>query len=135
MFYTNIIIDIKDFREAFIENINNIPKQTFINNGIYFFNIEDLYISIVKKCIDDYFVNKINRKFFYLDYGVDFLDHDIIYNLVQHNLQFHINNCLDDFCDFILKRRINKGIVIESMQVNVTNNTIFLTIGENEKDE
>lgn len=135
MFYTNIIIDIKDFREAFIENINSIPKQTFINNGIYFFDIEDLYISIVKKCIDEYFVNKINRKFFYLDYGVDFLDHDIIYNLVHHNLQFHINNCLDDFGDFILKRRINKGIVIESMQVNVTNNTIFLTIGENEKDE
>lgn len=133
MFYTTIIVAIDEFRHLFLTQIYSYDKSKYKDLNIENLDEEDLYIWIVQRTLNECFEQKFKRTYFNTSH-INIL-YDMIYDDLKHVLISTIGPSMEKFYKHADKNKIDKNIIIENMQLIVTNNTFMLTIGEIEKDE
>ncbi len=124
MFFSTIVVSIHEFRDLFLNKIYSYDNEEYRN-----LDLDDLYIWIVQRTLNDYFEEKLKRTYFNTSH-LNTL-YNIIYDELKYTLLSEISPYLEDFYNQLIKQFSNTDI--ENMQLVVTNATFMLTLGVKDK--
>lgn len=124
MFFSTIVVSIHEFRDLFLNKIYSYDNEEYRN-----LDLDDLYIWIVQRTLNDYFEEKLKRTYFNTSH-LNTL-YNIIYDELKYTLLSEISPYLENFYNQLIKQFNNTDI--ENMQLVVTNATFMLTLGVKDK--
>ena len=128
MFFSTVAISIYEFREIFLNKIYSYEDEEYRN-----LDLDDLYIWIVQRTLNDYFEEKLKKTYFNTSHLNSL--YNIVYDELRYILLSNISHNLEDFHNQLVKQFNNTNLIIENMQLVVTNDVFMLTLGVRDRYE